>query len=610
MRLSQLSACGLAILLAACESAPVVSTQSHIQRQPARVGSIPPPVSQVIVPPPPRPAPKPERYSVVVNSVKVQELLFALARDAKINIDVHPAIEGVVTLNAIDQTLPQILARIAKQVEMRYEIDGNNLAVVPDTPFLRNYKVDYVNIARTSGGQVSISTQVATTGQSTLSGGGSTGSNNGSTTTVTNTSNNRFWDTLVQNIKDILRETDKVLPEGSAEIQTERHVQKSASGIAATQTKGSAKDDTLSLSSPSNASELQGLEATTTRKVTYREAASVIANPEAGVISVRATSRQHEKIQEFLDRVVGSAKRQVLIEATIVEVTLSEAYQAGVDWQHISSSGNLTVGQSLISGNFATTPVFTLGYVNPAHSLLGNINATVKLLSQFGNTKILSSPKIMALNNQTALLKVVDERVFFTIDLKVTEGNTNTPSRRDISSTVHTVPVGLVMSVTPQVGDANDVSLNVRPTISRISNFVSDPAVRLIQAELGVANVIDNRVPEIQVREMESILRVDSGQIIVLGGLMQDQQAKKRDGVPGVSKIPAVGDVFSFRDDLTNKTELVIFLRPIVTREASLDTDLAAYRRLLPDDNFFRSAQSKPTPKSRPSTEPTRSGAQ
>lgn len=532
--------------------------------------------------------PKPERYTVVVNNVRVQELLFALARDAKINVDIHPGIEGAVTLNAIDQTLPQILSRVARQVDMRYEIDGNNLIVVPDTPFLRNYKVDYVNISRVSNAQVSISTQIATTGQSGINAGGGQSSGNGSNTTVTNASNNRFWETLIQNMKDILRETDKILPEGSSEIQTERRLQKSAAGVAPSG-KANQKEDAYSLSTPSNAAELRGTEETTTRKVTYREAASVIANPEAGVITVRATSRQHEKIQEFLDRVIGAVKRQVLIEATIVEVTLNEGYQTGVDWTKLADSGRLTLGQSVIGANFSSSPVFTLGYANPNQSLLGNITATVKLLQQFGNTRILSSPKIMALNNQTALLKVVDERVYFTVDVKITEGTANNPPRRDVTSNVHTVPVGLVMSVTPQVGDANDVSLNIRPTISRISGFVSDPGVRLAQADQSVLSErIDNRIPEIQVREMESILRVDSGQVVVLGGLMQDTQAKNRDGIPLISRVPGVGDAFSYRNDQTAKTELVIFLRPIVTKDASVDGDLSSYRPLLPDESFFR----------------------
>jgi type II secretory pathway component GspD/PulD (secretin) len=136
--------------LAACATAPLEPSKGHVEAPPPRAGSIPPPVGRLVMPPPPKPTPRAERYTVVVNNVAVRELLFAVARDAKVNVDIHPGIQGNVTLNAVDQTLPQILARIAKQVDMRFELDGANLAVMPDTPYLRSYKIDYVNIARSA----------------------------------------------------------------------------------------------------------------------------------------------------------------------------------------------------------------------------------------------------------------------------------------------------------------------------------------------------------------------------------------------------------------------------------------------------------------------------
>ena len=109
---------------------------------------------------------------MVVTSVPVPEILFALARDARLNLDIHPGIRGTVTLNAIDQTLPQILKRIAKQVDIRYEVDGANLSVMPDTPFLRYYKIDYVNMSRDATGTVGIATQIATPGSTGRGGAG------------------------------------------------------------------------------------------------------------------------------------------------------------------------------------------------------------------------------------------------------------------------------------------------------------------------------------------------------------------------------------------------------------------------------------------------------
>src|SRR5438046_8005709 len=164
-----------AVLVAGCGQKPLKPAATHIQaeEQSRTEGSIPPPVQISPVLPKPRPSVRPETYSVVVNSVRVHELLFALARDARLNIDIHPDVTGSVTLNAIDQTLPQLLARIARQVDMRYEIEGQNLLVMRDTPFLRAYKVDYASVSRNVKMQAAANTQFGTSASGT-SGTGST----------------------------------------------------------------------------------------------------------------------------------------------------------------------------------------------------------------------------------------------------------------------------------------------------------------------------------------------------------------------------------------------------------------------------------------------------
>ena len=186
------------------------------------------------------------------------------------------------------------------------------------------------------------------------------------------------------------------------------------------------------------------------------------------------------------------------------------------------------------------------------------IQATIKMLQQFGDTKVLSSPKIMALNNQTALLKVVNEEVYFTVELDIREATRDIPERRTFTSELHTVPIGLIMSVTPQISDRGYVSLNIRPTISRITGFAVDPAPRLAGAEF------DNLIPEIQVREIESLLQILDRRTVVLGGLMQNERISEKDGVPGLARIPGVGKVFSYTRDKLVKTELVIFLKPTI----------------------------------------------
>jgi len=150
----------------------------------------------------------------------------------RINVDIHPGINGTVTLNAIDQTLPQLLTRIARQVDMRFEIDGPNLVVMPDSPYLKHYKVDYVNISREVTGVVSTNTQISTSALATGS-GGVAGIGNTSRIQIDNKSKNSFWQSLEKNLMDLLHETDKVFPEGSTETVTEHSASHSITGTGA-----------------------------------------------------------------------------------------------------------------------------------------------------------------------------------------------------------------------------------------------------------------------------------------------------------------------------------------------------------------------------------------
>jgi MSHA biogenesis protein MshL len=539
-------------LLSACGLAPQQPSDAHL-RAPAKPveGSIPPPVQVAPLLPEPKPTTRAETYSVVVHSVPVQDLLFALARDAKVQIDINSDVTGSVTLNAIDQTLPQLLERISRQVDMRYEVKGDTLVIQRDTPFLRIYRIDYVNLSREGGVEGTLSSQVTgtvTTGGASGGGGGAAPSN--TTTTIKAKSDNKFWESLEQNVKEILRETDKIIPAGGAAPAAAPV--KPAAGTQATQV------------------------ASTGTGTVYREAASVIMNKEAGVLSVRATSRQHEKIQEFLDQVMVNARRQVQIEATVVEVQLSNNYQRGIDWRILSNSSPWR-GSGQSAGNFPfnaqNTGGLTIGYLS------GSISVNIRLLEEFGNIRVLSSPTISAINNQIAVLKVVDNVVYFEVKSQVSQ-QANAGAITTFDTTARTVPVGFVMGVVPQISENGTISLLVRPSISRVLRFKLDPNPQLTN--------VPNPVPEIQTREMESVLRLQEGQVAVLGGLMQDESNNQEGSIPGVRNIPGIGELFAQRDDTSRKTELVIFLRATIIRDASIDGDYRGYRSYLPDDNFFK----------------------
>lgn len=564
---------------------PITSAAESANASAKAAGVIPKPVTDHVYLPPPKPKTKEPVYSIVVYDTPVKEVLFAIARDSKLNIDIHPSIQGRVTLNAVDQTLPAILERISKQVDLTYKVQGNVLTITPDQPALRTYKIDYVNMSRDTTGFIGAAAEISSTGQSATTGAGGTssttsttgnGANNSSRTAINSESKNRFWETLEKNIKDILAETDKEIV--ITRLDNPQDGRKSE------------KTATESISQQDKTQNLQ--REYTEFKTLY--AATVIVNREAGVINVRATSKQHERVQEFLDKVMSSVKRQVLIEATIVEVRLSDSFQAGIDWSRLNNSAsnsgfqfrqqlgaqtnsiNVTGNNFTASANaFGVVPGagFVAGYLNPI-SRIGNIAASISLLEQFGTTKVLSSPKLMVLNNQTAVLKVVDNIVYFTVQSQQSQGSVGGGILSTVTTTANTVPVGVVMTVTPQINDGGNVNINVRPTVSRVLGYKSDPNPNL---------KIESLVPEIQVREMESMLQIMSGNTAVLGGLMQDDILTNDDRVPGLSKVPGIGKVFTGKNDANRKTELVIFLRPTVIANASLESDeLVNYKQFLP----------------------------
>ena len=469
----------------------------HQDRADRESSSIPPPV----LTPPPVPKPEPgdpiETWSVSVEGIPVRELLFALARDAGIDMDIDPRIEEQVTMNAVDEPLPRLLERVSRHAGLRVEIEDGTLVARRDEPVLRTYPIDYVPLARETETVNEVGTGVG-------SGVGTpAGEENGSTANVKARAEHRFWDALVESVRGVL---------------------------------GEAPD----------------------------EAASVFAHRETSLIAVRASAAGHREVALLLDHILASARRQVLIEATIVEIELDDRFRSGVDFSRVF--GDATIESRLLDGNLGTSP-FT-GFSIPDLSL------TVRLLREFGDVRVLSTPLVMALNNQTAIVKIAENRVFFTSEVQ-TETN-ETSVERNVRTRLHTVPVGLILLVTPSVAADDEIILKIRPTVTRESGFVVDP-----NPELATAGVV-SRIPEIAVREIESVLRLRSGEVAVLGGLMQEETREDTTGVPLLSRLPGIGGAFRYRDRTRDKTELIVFLRPTVVRDPNLAGDLGKFRRWWP----------------------------
>jgi general secretion pathway protein D len=282
----------------------------------------------------------------------------------------------------------------------------------------------------------------------------------------------------------------------------------------------------------------------------------------------------------------------------VAEVQLRNEYQRGITWERVRAPGTpgISAGQPAIQPATSATPGFNsspffIGFISSG----GSFNVTLKLLEQFGDVRVLSSPKLSVLNNQTAILRVTRDIIYFNITpsgtpVAVTGGGTAvvTPS---FTTTPNIAAEGFMMAVLPQVSAADAIVLNVRPTIRRRVDSVTDPNPAL-QVTSSNPNAVPNIIPVFETREFDSMLRLQSGQIGVLAGLMQDIVENTDTGIPGIRSIPFIGEILSNRSDLSRKSELVIFLRATVIQDPSLDGDFRALRYQLPGEDFF----SKPNP--------------
>ena len=445
-----------------------------------------------------------------VNAVAapIESILFALAADTGVGLHIKQSLSGNVTLRVRDKTLETVLNLLSQQVTMHWQLKSGRLDIWGSQPYTRSYAVDYLNLDRTTLSSVGLATQVGSI-NSNLS-EGATAVTNSSETLIRNQALHRFWDSLATDLEGLRSQI----------------LQPSVVG-------------------------------NTARAMSYT------VNRDAGLVTLFADAKMHELLQRYLDRLNNSVRRQVVIEATVVEVTLSDQFESGVDWQFLTDGASGLSGvQKLLGATSVTTD--TVGRLQTPSALFsmvqkssqGNMHATLSLLQQFGDVRILSRPRIIALNNQSSVLKVVDNRVYFTLNIE--RKSSDTKDQISTESEIHTVPVGLVMNVTPFIGADDEVMLNVRPSLSRIIGFVDDPNPELAQAN------VRNGVPEIQVREMESMLRVKSGELAVIGGLMQDVVEDNERQLPGLSRLPGIGKLFTSKKRNRRQTELLVVLRPTV----------------------------------------------
>lgn len=561
------------------------------------------------------------RVSVsVTEATPVRDILIELTRKANVDLEMDPRISGGIILTATDRPFIDVIDRIADLAELRYTFQRNTLKIELDDPFMEQYQIDALNVQRTASSSASSSTDANSASQ-VLGGGGGGGGQNKSETSVTSSSRSNFWGDISTNISEILDNIQSRRPtqiaDGSAAFVPDVAAPSSPAapappaaapasggaaaagggapaggilGAAAALTQGRQAQLDANLAMDKAAIPPVGATAAATAPAPTVRNSTFSVNAQSGIITVFATQRQHKAVASYLRSIRDSIMQQVLIEAKIIEVTLDDQHRTGIDWTALLGPNNDLVvtsnfNRSVVPPTFAD-PTISAAWSNGD----GDLSIAAQLVKQFGTVRTLSSPRLTVINNQVAMLKVARNQVFFDLQVQEETNQVSNIRRITVDSEIKTVPVGIIISVQPAVNPVTrQINLSLRPSITRITGFVDDPGVALQVSSINRDNPnpvnVTSQIPIIETREVDSVVTLQSGQTIVMGGLMQEESRTQREGLPGAMDLPLVGQAVSQNIKENSVTELVIFIRATVANGPGTihDEDIRLYKRFAPD---------------------------
>ncbi|PST93688.1 pilus (MSHA type) biogenesis protein MshL [Photobacterium iliopiscarium] len=470
-----------------------------------------------------------KRFRVNARNVDANAFFSSLVHGTPFNIVIHPSVSGLISLQLKDVTLDEVLNVIDDVYGYSITRKGNIIQVFPATLRTDIIPVDYLQLQRQGVSLTSITT--------------------GSIANENNTNSNVDVDN-----NDAILNQDLSTTTGGTTIKT-----------------------------TSESDFWQQLEKVVRGMIGHGDGRNVMVSPQAGLISVRAFPNELREVKQFLGISQQRLIRQVVLEAKIMEVTLNDSYQQGINWQNISRSiggTNIVVGSTPIVDASA---IAALPGGNAISNLLGgqtnitisdgNFTSVLSFLETQGDLNVLSSPRVTAANNQKAVIKVGGDEYFVTNVSSSNVSGDNSTAAPDIELTPFFS--GISLDVTPQIDDQGGVLLHVHPAVVDIKNEIK--AVDL-GAKFGVYKL---PLAKSTIRESDSIIHARSGDVVVIGGLMKTAMTDQVSKVPLLGDIPLVGNLFRNINKVKQKTELVILLKPTVVSDQTWQQEIERSRSLV-----------------------------